>query len=205
MPLQKKLYRDDQRLVRQMVKGDEMAFERFSNDYIPTLYRFAQRRLPGEQDLIADLVQTTLCKVISKLDSYRGEAALVTWLCSCLRNEISGHFRKSKSAGQEVNMADDDEVPSDASFRPVISHNPEQALLHSENSDLVHEVLDSLAPHYGRALEWKYIENLSVKEIASRLDLSPKATESILTRARISFREGYSRSISDRRFSPSAA
>ena len=204
MRLQKKLYRDDQRLVRQMVKGDEMAFERFSNDYIPPLYRFAQRRLHGDQDLVADLVQTTLCKVMSKLDSYRGEAALVTWLCSCLQNEISGHFRKKKSAGQEVNMADDD-VSSDASFRPVISHNPEQALLHSENSDIVHEVLDSLAPHYGRALEWKYIENLSVKEIASRLDRSPKATESILTRARISFREEYSRSISDRRLSPSAA
>jgi RNA polymerase sigma factor (sigma-70 family) len=187
-----------------MIKGDEMAFERFSNDYIPTLYRFAQRRLPGEQDLVADLVQTTLCKVISKLDSYRGEAALVTWLCSCLRNEISGHFRKRKSAGQEVDMADD-EVPSDASFRPVISHNPEQALLHSEHRDRVHEVLDSLAPHYGRALEWKYLENLSVKEIANRLDLSPKATESILTRARISFREGYSRSTSERPVSPSAA
>lgn len=187
-----------------MIKGDEMAFERFSNDYIPTLYRFAQRRLHGDQDLVADLVQTTLCKVITKLDSYRGEAALVTWLCSCLRNEISGYFRKKKSAGQEISMADDD-VSSDASFRPVISHNPEQALLHSENSDIVHEVLDSLAPHYGRALEWKYIENLSVKEIASRLDLSPKATESILTRARVSFREQYSRSISDRRVSPSAA
>lgn len=200
----KTLYRDDRLLVRRMIKGEEMAFEQFSHDYIPILYRFAQRRLTGDQDLVADLVQTTICKVIARLDSYRGEAALVTWLCACLRNEISGHFRKSKGAARETNMADDEEVSSEASFRPVISGNPEQTMLSSEKANLVHLALDSLPPHYGRALEWKYLEDLPVKEIASRLEMSPKAAESLLTRARLSFREEYSRYSSDVRLSPDA-
>ena len=49
--------------------------------------------------------------------------------------------------------------------------------------------LDQLPQHYGNALEWKYLEGLPVKEIASRLKLSPKAAESLLTRAREAFRE----------------
>lgn len=44
----------------------------------------------------------------------------------------------------------------------------------------------------GDAFEWKYIQGLSVKEIAIRLELSPKAAESILTRARLAFWNGFS-------------
>ena len=198
-------YHDDRRLVRRMVAGDEAAFEQFSNNYIPALYRFAQRRLSGDRDLVSDLVQSTLCKAIAKLDTYRGEAALMTWLCTCCQNEIAGHFRKQSRSGQEVNLADDEDLASEASFKPVIAHNPEQSFLRAENSEFVHEALDCLPPHYGRALEWKYIEDLPVKEIASRLDLSPKATESLLTRARASFREEYSHSFAKKRLSPDAA
>jgi RNA polymerase sigma factor (sigma-70 family) len=53
----------------------------------------------------------------------------------------------------------------------------------------VHAVLDRLPPRYGRALEWKYLEELSVKEIARRLEVGPKAAESLLTRARLAFRD----------------
>ncbi len=49
--------------------------------------------------------------------------------------------------------------------------------------------LDALPGRYGEALEWKYIDGLSVREIAERLTLSEKAAESVLTRARESFRE----------------
>ena len=196
-------HRDDRRLVRRLVAGEEMAFEQFANTYIPVLFRVARRRLGrGDRELAGDLVQSTLCKAIAKLDSYRGDAALVTWLCTCLRNEIAGFYRKRSRSGREINLAQDDDVAAELSFKPVLSRDPEQALLHEEGIELVHEALDLLPPHYGRALEWKYLEDLSVKEIASRLDLSPKAAESLLTRARVSFRDEYSRLFTGRRASP---
>jgi DNA-directed RNA polymerase specialized sigma24 family protein len=40
-------------------------------------------------------------------------------------------------------------------------------------------------------LEWKYIHGLSVDEIAERLDVGYKATESLLTRAREAFRDAF--------------
>ena len=43
---------------------------------------------------------------------------------------------------------------------------------------------------YGDALEWKYVQGLSVKEIAARLNLGAKAAESLMTRARQAFRDG---------------
>jgi DNA-directed RNA polymerase specialized sigma24 family protein len=52
-------------------------------------------------------------------------------------------------------------------------------------------VLDQLPTRYGDALEWKYGEGLSVKEIATRLGVGPKAAESLLTRARQAFRDAF--------------
>ena len=54
---------------------------------------------------------------------------------------------------------------------------------------LVQRVLDHLPVHYGNVLEWKYLEDAPVADIAARLDVSAKAAESLLTRARAAFRD----------------
>src|SRR5437763_597978 len=67
----------------------------------------------------------------------------------------------------------------------------EAALRRSETSRLVQLVLDRLPGRYGDALEWKYIDGLSVAEIAERLGVGVKAAESTLTRARSAFRDAF--------------
>jgi RNA polymerase sigma-70 factor (ECF subfamily) len=69
--------------------------------------------------------------------------------------------------------------------------SPERALERSEVAALVRLTLDYLPGHYGDVLEWKYIEGCAVAEIAARLQSTPKAVESMLTRARQAFRQGF--------------
>jgi DNA-directed RNA polymerase specialized sigma24 family protein len=52
--------------------------------------------------------------------------------------------------------------------------------------------MDSLPSVYADTLEWKYIDGLSVAEIGKRLGRGHKAAESLLNRARESFRDGFS-------------
>ncbi len=183
---------DEREFVQRMIGGDEAAFELFADSYVPALYRFASRRLGGDRELTRDIVQTTLCKAIAKLSTFRGDAALMTWLCACCRNEIAGHFRKTMRPVREVDLTEVEET-SAAELAAVAPEAPEVAALRSEASRLVHAALDELPPHYGQVLEWKYLEDLPVKEIASRLELGPKAAESLLTRAREAFRRVHSR------------
>ena len=68
---------------------------------------------------------------------------------------------------------------------------PDEGLRRRELARLVQVTLDCLPQRYGDALEWKYIQELPVTEIAGRLNVSPKAAESLLTRAREAFREGF--------------
>ncbi len=178
---------EDRVLVRHMLAGDEAAFERFSEAYIPALLRFALQRLDGDRDLARELTQSTVCKAIEKLETFRGEAALMTWLCACCRNEIAMHFRKQ---GRLRPLEEAERAVRDAPGRAPQT-GPEGAVLRKESAELVHLVLDQLPGHYGKALEWKYFHNLPVKEIAERLDLGTKAAESLLTRARVAFKQGY--------------
>jgi RNA polymerase sigma-70 factor (ECF subfamily) len=183
---------EERALVERLRAGDEHAFETFAERYIAGLYRFAQRRLRGDRELTRDVVQSTVCKVISNLDGYRGEAPLFTWMCACCRNEIAAHFRRLDRRPREVELHETDGPLTSASgYSAASAGGPEEELLRWEAAELVHVALDRLPSNYARAMEWRYLEGLSVAEVARRLDSSYKATESLLSRAREAFREIY--------------
>lgn len=171
-------------LVERMLAGDQTAMEEFADEYFPGLYRFALARLRGDRELTREVVQTTVCKALAKLGTFRGEAPLLAWLCACCRNEIRMGFRSKKRQPSVVEL--DEDVASDRD-------PPDGALARREEVRHVHTVLDLLPPRYACALEWKYVERLSVNEIAERLRLGAKAAESLLTRARQAFRDEYER------------
>jgi RNA polymerase sigma-70 factor (ECF subfamily) len=189
---------DERTLVRSMIRGDEAAFRQFCDAYIPALHRFATSRLGGDRDLISEIVQNTLVKAISKLPTFRGEAALFTWLCACCKTEIAAHFRKNRGKPAEVEWSDE-AAPLETPLNRTPPEGPERRVLRNESATLVHSALDLLPPRYRRVLEWKYLDDLPVNEIADRMRLRPKAAESLLTRARGSFREIFGRLQTGRR------
>jgi len=99
----------DRLLVKRLVRGDERAFEEFFDAYFPRLYRFALVRLDGDEDAAEEVAQATLCKVIGKLSTYRGEAALFTWLCTFCRHEISAFCKRSRRRPSRLELRE--EIP----------------------------------------------------------------------------------------------
>lgn len=180
---------EDLELVGRMLAGEGRAFETFGERHFRALYRFACARLAGDRDLTREIVQIAVTKALGKLDTYRGEASLLTWLCSCCRNEILMHWRRRRSAPEDLELVEGLEPA--AGFGMERPGDPEAVFLVRERAGLVHTALDGLPDHYARALEWKYLDRLPVEEIASRLGLKGKAAESLLTRARQAFRTSY--------------
>jgi RNA polymerase sigma-70 factor (ECF subfamily) len=175
-----------------MLAGDERAFDQFFDGHFPGLYRFALTRLSHDEDAAEEIAQATICKAIAKLGTYRGEAALFTWLCTFCRHEISAYYKRNQLATRKVDLIEDTpEVRAALESVGGMFEDPGSAFDRAEVSRLVQVALDQLPSHYGNALEWKYLEGRSVKEIATRLKLSSKATESLLTRARAAFRDAF--------------
>ena len=181
----------DRTLARRILAGDERAFKALFDEYFPRLYRYAVAHLDGDREAAKDVVQETFSKAIERLDSYRGEAALYGWFCRICHNALVDHCRSRQRGGRTISMIEDNgEIRSvlDALSAPV-STQPETRAGQRDVRRLVRATLDRLPPRYGDALAWKYVEGLTVREIAERLKLSPKATESLLTRARAAFRD----------------
>lgn len=187
------LHLSDKAVVARMLGGDEAAFETFFETYFSRLYRFAITRLDNNADAAEDVVQATLCKAVNKLATFRGEAALFTWLCTFCRHEISAHYGRRQRTVPEIQLIEDtpDVRAALESLAAASGDRPDEGLRRGQLARLVRVTLDSLPDKYGDALEWKYIEELSVQEIAVRLGVGPKAAESVLTRARQAFRDGF--------------
>ena len=181
----------DRFLVRRMLRGDESAFAEFFDANFGALFRFAMPRVDADAHAAEEVVQATLCRAVRKLDTYRGEAALLTWLCTFCRHEISAHLEKEGKRPPMVEWIDDLPEVAAALDSLAAAARPEAALQRSETARLVQVILDRLPQRYGDALEWKYIDGLSVGEIAERLGIGPKAAESTLTRAREAFRDAF--------------
>lgn len=180
---------EDRRLAERLIKGEEAAFNEFFNSYFSRLYRFAVTRM-RDDDMARDIVQQTLCRALRKIDTYRGEAALFTWLCQICRSQLSDYFEhQNRHAKRFVPVEDDPHIQAALDAMASPDADPELVAGRSEVSRLVQVVLDRLPVRYGDALEWKYVEGLSVDEIASRMNLQHGAAQSLLQRARLAFRE----------------
>jgi RNA polymerase sigma-70 factor, ECF subfamily len=180
---------EDQVIVARLLAGHEEAFNVFFEGQFPCLYRYTLSRIKDPEQT-RDIVQATLCNAIAHLRSWRGESTLTAWLFTICSNEINGHFRRLKRR-PETDFVDRGapEMAAMLAALPSPDADPEQALGEKEVALLVHDTLDQLPPRYGKALEWKYVEGLPVDEIARRLEVGTKAAESLLSRARLAFRE----------------
>src|SRR5262245_26165628 len=180
---------DDHVLVNKMLAGSETAFGEFFDMYFPRLFRFVLRRV-GDEDAAEDIVQATLFAAVRGLRTWRGDAALFTWLCALCRREVMAFNRRT---GRGSIRAIDDEPALRVELESLASalDSPERQLERRDLAALVHLTLDYLPERYGDLLEWKYVEGLTVAEIAARLESTPKSIESMLTRARQAFRDGF--------------
>ena len=186
-------HKQDKQLVKQLLKGQTQAFNTFFDSYHSKLFRFILGRVDGDHDLAMDLAQDTLCKALDNLQDYRAEAALFTWMCQIARSFIYVHFSKQNRRRRHV-------VPmaEHPSIREVLLNvadggqtQPELQMHNQELQQLIEEVLDHLPNNYGDLLTWKYVDELSVEEMAQKANTTMIAIQSALARARQSFQQAF--------------
>ena len=177
-------------MVARMRAGERSAFDGFFAAYAQRLAAFVSRRSTLDPAGVEDMVQTTLIKAIRNLDSFRGDAALFTWLCTICRNEIASVRRK------EDRQPIHESIDTSGLARDLLielaapaESEPFQELELASQRNAVARTLNRLPERYARVLEWKYGDGFSVEEIAGMLGLTVTAAQSLLARARKEFKD----------------
>ncbi|MCY3004298.1 MAG: RNA polymerase sigma factor [Planctomycetota bacterium] len=181
--------RGELELRDRILAGDREAAGALFQTHFEGLYEFVHYRVGGDRGLAEDIVQDTFVVALEALESFDGRSSLHTWLCGIAKNKLRERRRKRKAVplSDVLDEASDDidAVLARVSSEPL----PDWVLERKETRELVGATLSNLPPDYRRALAGKYLKGESVAQISVALAKTPKATESLLTRARLAFAE----------------
>lgn len=155
---------------------DDVAFGAWYDEAAPRVYAFAYARSGGDHALAEELTQLAMVRAIRARESYDGRAAVVTWVCSIVRNLLIDHHRK---------LERDERSRLRLSVHEIEVAEP--GLAHAERDEVM-DTLRRLPAMQRLVLVLRYVDEYSVPEVAQAIGKSEAATHSLLTRSRDRFR-----------------
>jgi RNA polymerase sigma-70 factor, ECF subfamily len=173
----------ERHLRNAVLAGDEQAWQTWYNESFQDLYAYVAWRCSGLRDLADEVVQETWLTAVRKIRKFNPDkGSFLSWIrgiaANVLRNQL--RYRKLRiRKNQSLNGAAAITTPS-----RELQENP-------KSEERIAEALSLLPEHYEVVLRAKYLEQQSVAAIAETWKETPKAIESLLTRARAAFREVY--------------
>jgi RNA polymerase sigma-70 factor (ECF subfamily) len=163
-------------VTSRMVKGDEMAYRLFYDQYYERLRRYLLVVTAGNEDAARDALQSALLRVVKHIRRFSNENEFWSWLTVLAKTALFDQTRKRKrywsflerfTRHTEIEQSSEIGVDSDAQLLFMLEQN-----------------LTTLAADEKRLLESKYLEGASVREIAQEFQTTEKAIESRLLRIR---------------------
>lgn len=181
---------DDQSLIAGLQRGEPSAVEALVDRYGAWIHRVASRLLNDSRDA-EEVTQDVLMTIVQKIGTFKGEAALSSWVYRIAANAAYGRLR-SKRSRPEVPLEpllpvfDDDgrhvEPVADWSGRlddPAVAGEARSAL---------ERAIGRLPDDYRVVLLLRDVEELTNEETAEALGLTVTAVKSRLHRARLVLR-----------------
>jgi RNA polymerase sigma-70 factor, ECF subfamily len=179
----------DQGLIAALRAGEEQAFTRFFNAYVDAMYRLALGLL-GDEAEAEDVVQESFARVLTQLDSFRGEARLNVWLYRVVYNACISRLRHRRPVGIHLEELDEGLPLPQALVDCGLS--PEDILQDRETSVALDEAIAQLPESLRAVFILRDIEELSTAEAAAALETTVGAVKVRLHRARLLLRESLS-------------
>lgn len=170
-------------------KDSPLSFEEIYREYGGRILNLAHR-MTGQEDIARDLTQDIFIKVYQRLDSFRGESQVYTWIYRVAVNHILNFLKQQRRRkwlsllDQPLGDALKEEEVSPHFWGSIRPENPEQKLEKRQREEIVWSAIEALPPKYRVPLVLFRYEGLSYLEIAETLELSLSAVETRIHRAR---------------------
>ncbi len=164
------------------LEGDAAAVQALADEALGPLYRFCFYRVGRNCHLCEEVVQETLVRALRDLARYdpaRANGNVFPWLTGLARNEVHRTLARERGGRSlETLWAAMDQELLAVYARLDAEPFGDELLRREETRELVNATMSQLPPHYREALEAKYLNGKSVRDMAERWRLSEKAVES---------------------------
>ena len=168
----------DAELLRAIADGDRTAFDRLSRRHLDRAHGVALR-MTGSRADADDVVQDVFLRLWLKPESWRpGQAQFSTWLYRVVVNRCLDLKRRPK--GTDLDSVEEPQDP-DA--------NAEDSLLEAERGRALDGAVAALPERQRAAIVLTYTAGLRNAEAAAAMDISVKAFEALLVRAKRELRD----------------
>jgi len=171
---------DELELVDRCRRGELGAFEELYRAHAGRLYSLAVRMLGNQADA-EDLLQEIFLSAHRKLESFRGDAALGTWLYRLAMNQILDHVRsRAARAGQLTDGLDDASLLADASGHRLADRAIDRIDLERAVAELPEGCRAAFVLHD--------VEGLEHREVSEVLGIAEGTSKSQVHKARLKLR-----------------
>ena len=175
--------------IKRILQGDSKAVIEFYKSYSPKILSYLSRKLPHPEDA-QELTNDVFLEAIDSLSILRRKENVSAWLYKIAHNKMVDFYRKRKIKSVLL---------SSMPFLEIVEseiNQPEFQFEKNRIRDSIEFAFHSLSIKYQKILKLHYEEKVPVKTLAKTFNLSFKATESLLFRARQNFKLAYVRSVS---------
>ena len=185
--------RTDEELLARLRAGDESAIRDVAEAYGSKIYQLAFRYLRNKEDA-EEVTQDVLYKVYRKIDAFRGDAALSSWIYRITFNAAMSRLRTAKY--QRTQSEDLQLVVGDGedATKPVPkeiadwSDMADERVFRSQLRRRVFNAILALPAIYRAPVMLRDIQGLSTEEASNLLRLNLQTLKSRLHRGRLMLR-----------------
>ena len=182
---------EDRLLIGRLQARDETAVHELAERYGARIYQLALRQMKNPEDA-EEVTQDVLMKVYRKIDAFRGDSALSSWIYRITFNTAMSKLRtakQSRAAQQRERSRDGEDEKLQALREPADwSHMPDEELLRTQLRHAVAIAIQELPEIYRVPVVLRDIEGLSTEEASSRLHVKDQTLKSRLHRGHLMLR-----------------
>jgi RNA polymerase sigma-70 factor (ECF subfamily) len=167
---------------------DRISFEELFDRYSSMVLSLAYQVL-GDREEALDVSQEVFLAIYSKMDSFRGESSLKTWIYSIAVHRASNRFRWWNRLRRRGTISLEDHLSRkpDQDYSIDLkspARSPEEELILKEEREQIAEWLRELPIKQRIAVILRDIEGLSYEEIAESMEISLGTVKSRIARGR---------------------
>lgn len=177
-------------LVDRLKAHDASAVEDVSALYGAKIFQLAFRYLKNREDA-EEVAQDVLLKVYQKIDAFRGDAALSSWIYRITFNAAMSRLRESKQSLPYVAEQARDEAQPQPPKRDVVDWSPlaDEEVFRGQMRQVLVKALQELPLLYRAPVILRDIHGLSTEEASAVLRVKDQTLKSRLHRGRLMLRE----------------